>query len=204
MKDQILQLFNLSDEKIPAIFPYGSYVYGTASPTSDRDFILICQEGEFQDEFAVEKNNFSIHLYNPSTFQNHLNQHKISALECCFLPKHLILKENITFSFNLKLDTLRRSISEKSSHSWVKAKKKFEVEKDRNVYIAKKSLFHSLRIIDFGIQIVQHQKIVNYNSCNTLWEEIYTNPSEQWDDYKKQYQEYFNHQMTEFRKLAPK
>jgi len=199
----ILNKFNLSDDEITAIFPYGSQVYGTASNSSDYDYILICKENYQEDEFAVTKDNISIHVYNESTFQSHLDKHKISALECYFLPPDLTLKYK-KFNFNLRLDTLRHSISEKSSHSWVKSKKKFEVEKDKNIYIAKKSLFHSLRIVDFGIQIAINKTIINYGNCNNIWEEIYTNPSESWEDYKNQYQQYFNNKMTEFRKLCPK
>lgn len=201
--EEIKNTFNLSDNVIN-IYSYGSQVYGTANELSDHDFFIVCQNGTVKDEFAVTKNNISCHFYNDNTFQDLLDRHKISAMECFFLPEEIILLNNKKFKFKVDLEKLRPAISEKASHSWVKAKKKFEVEKDRNVYIAKKSLFHSLRIIDFGSQIAKLGKIDNYSSSNYLWEDIYTDPNETWEPYKEKYQEIFNIKMTEFRKLAPK
>lgn len=204
MKDRLIKLFNLSENNVLAIFPYGSYVYGTANEKSDRDFIVVCKNGSVEDDFAVVREDLSCHFYTEDNFQEQLDKHKISALECFFLPPESLLLSLKKFQFKLNIEKLRASISEKSSHSWVKAKKKFEVEKDRNVYIAKKSLFHSFRIIDFGTQIAVHGTIVNYSSCNDLWEDIYTDPSESWDNYKNKYQESFNSKMTQFRLVAPK
>lgn len=200
----ILQNFHLLDKDVLAAYPYGSRVYQTAGVNSDHDFIIIADK--VADDFALTSNDgkINVHLYSPDTFLDQVRQHKISALECIFLPKDIVLKDIIRWNFNLNKETLRSSISEKASHSWVKAKKKLEVEKDRDVYIAKKSLFHSLRIIEFGTQIAQHSKIVNYGAANHLWLEIRDNPANDWDTYKDKYQEYYNSKMTEFRKLAPK
>lgn len=200
----IIKTFDLQRSNVLTIFPYGSRVYKTANEKSDYDFIVIFKNDTVKDEFAITKNNLSIHCYNESSFQDLLDRHKISALECYFLPNELILLQDKKFNFSLHIDKLRLSISEKSSHSFVKAKKKFEVEKDRDIYLAKKSLFHSLRIIDFGTQIASKKKIVDYTSSNHLWEDIFTDPNESWDPYKEKYQPIFNSLMTGFRKLAPK
>jgi len=204
MKDLIIKSFKLDDKEVLNIFPYGSRVYGTHSESSDHDFILVVNKDVREFSLTSDDGQINVHLYSPEGFADQLKQHKISALECFFLPKEQLLKEKLKFSFSLNKETLRSSISEKASHSWVKAKKKLEVEKDKNVYIAKKSLFHSFRMIDFGKQIAQHSKIVDYASCNSLWEEIRDFPSEDWEDYKLQYQELHNSKMSEFRELAPK
>ena len=47
-----------------------------------------------------------------------------------------------------------------------------EIKKDKNIYIAKKSLFHSFRIIDFGTQIAKNGRITDYGSTNHIWFEI--------------------------------
>lgn len=201
---EIIRKFSLNYEDLLSVFPYGSRVYGTANENSDYDFIVVSRDGSAKNDFAVTQENLSCHFYDETSFQEQLSKHKISALECFFLPPGKLELNKKNFIFKLNLETLRSSISEKASHSWVKSKKKFEVEKDKDVYIAKKSLFHSFRIIDFGTQIASQGKIVNYSSCNDLWEDIYTDPSEQWDTYKEKYQELFNARMTEFRKFAPK
>lgn len=204
MYNQILKYFNLNDKDIVNVYPYGSRVYKTNSEQSDYDFIIVCNSQVREFALSSFDNKINIHLYSVADFQEQLDNHKISAMECLFLPKDLLLKSNHNFSFKLSKDKLRTSISEKASHSWVKAKKKLEVEKDRNIYIAKKSLFHSFRIIDFGTQIASENRIVNYSSSNYLWKEIIENESEEWDDYKNKYQDLFNAKMTDFRKVAPK
>ena len=202
----LIKDFKLEESKVLIAFPYGSRVYGTASPESDYDYIIVMDDSVHdQDSLSSSYHNFNATIYGLTSFTEKLNLHKISALECWFLPALKVLKfTHVDIKFSLNKKILRESISEKASHSWVKAKKKFEVIQDRNIYVAKKSLFHSLRIIDFGIQIASKGKIEDYSSSNYLWEEIYTNPAEHWEPYKDQYQTFYNSQMTEFRKLAPK
>ena len=202
--ENLKNLFKLRDYDVLSIFPYGSRVYGTNSPHSDYDYIAVFKDGTVKDEFSLEKSNYNIHTYNYSSFNKLLEKHKISPLECISLPEDKILCNRKKFNFKLNIATLRSSISEKASHSWVKAKKKLEVEIDKNVYIAKKSLFHSFRIIDFGKQIAKNGKIINYSSMNDLWFEIFNNPSENWKDYFDLYKMKHNHNLTEFRELAPK
>ena len=179
-------------------FPYGSRIYGTNSQESDFDYIYVVDDKsveELDDQYVFHSDydpvNYVFHsdydpvnkvyvdyfheinisIYGKTKFQQMCDDHHISALECIFLPDNMI-KNQITdhkFKFELNLQQLRKSISEKASHSWVKAKKKFEVESDRNIYIGKKSLFHSIRIIDFGIQIARYGKIEYYNSGVDLW-----------------------------------
>lgn len=204
-KETILQDFKLKDSDIVNVYPYGSQVYGTASVKSDYDFIVVLKNGTKDgDSLESSYHNLNVSLYSEDSFQDQVNRHKIAALECIFLPVSQCPK--ISTQFKLKLDKkiLRESISEKASHSWVKAKKKFEVEVDRNVYVAKKSLFHSLRIIEFGTQIAIDGAITNYSSANYLWDEIVNDPSDTWEPYKTKYQHLYNEWMTEFRKRAPK
>lgn len=205
MKDLIIKTFGLSEPDVLSIFPYGSYVYGTNSQLSDYDFIIVCKNDTVKNDFSLERDGMNVHVYEEDVFIKQLADHKVSALECYYLPekwKHLTYNKKYPFKLDLKI--LRSSFSEKASHAWVKSKKKFEVEKDRNVYIAKKSLFHSLRIIDFGIQIAKYGKINDYTVANRYWIEIKDNPYEDWNTYKDNYQEVFNMKMTQFREVAPK
>jgi predicted nucleotidyltransferase len=204
MKDLIIKSFGLDEKEVLNIYSYGSRVYGTHSESSDYDFIIVMDKDVKEFSLTSNDGNINVHLYSIDDFLTQCFQHKIAALECIFLPKELLLKNRLKISFSLDKEKLRSSISEKASHSWVKAKKKLEVEQDKNVYIAKKSLFHSFRIIDFGMQIAQHSKIVDYASCNSLWEEIKNDDSEEWDSYKDKYHELHNNKMSEFRNLAPK
>jgi predicted nucleotidyltransferase len=208
MLQSVIKEFSLKESNVIAMFPYGSRVYGTNSFYSDYDFIAIISGTETQDSLQSSCHNYNLSIYSEESFKDQINRHKIAALECIFLPEDLCLKRqsnfDFKFSFKLNKSILIESISEKSSHSWVKAKKKFEVEKDRDIYIAKKSLFHSLRIIDFGMQIAKHNKIIDYTSAHYLWSEIYEDKEENWQHYKNKWQPKYNAMMSLFRMQAPK
>lgn len=205
MIDKLINAFKLNKEDIVYIFAYGSRVYGNYSNKSDYDHIIICKDNTVENDYALHEGDFSANLYQESLFDKHVLEHKPYALESIFLDDKFVYANKFNLNnFKLNLAKLRSSFSEKASHSWVKAKKKLEVEKDRDVYIAKKSLFHSLRIIDFGTQIAKNNKIIDYSSSNFIWYEIKDNKEDHWDYYNNKYKELFNSRMTEFRKVAPK
>jgi hypothetical protein len=205
MFDEILKKTGLGDSDIVAAFQYGSHVYGTARKNSDYDFIVITNKKR-NEQYSDRKININFYTYDEH--QQRLNDHEISALECAYWLPHGFIVKNPSplvtkpFTFELDLVKLRHSLSAKSSNSWVKAKKKLTVEKDYDLDLGRKSLFHSFRIIDFGIQIATHGRIIDYNSCNYLFCEImncYT-----WDQMFDQYKERYNTLCSDFRKVAPK
>ena len=96
-------------------------------------------------------------------------------LSVFFSPKEFILKETIKFKLvqNKQFsENLRTSISTITSNSWVKGKKKLIITVDYDLNLALKSVFHSLRILDFGIQISENKKIVNFSNCNWILVEL--------------------------------
>ena len=64
---------------------------------------------------------------------------------------------------------LAKKIISKASSSWHFAQLAF---KDDNIESSMKNVFHSLRILDFGIQIKEHQKIVDYSTMNDIKNKI--------------------------------
>lgn len=187
------------------VYPYGSKVYDCNKKLdSDEDVIVVVDDPGFYKQTGNPDLKVDITYCGADIFQKMLNDHDISALECYFLPEEKIIKNTIVFNFNLNLSKLRESISKISSNSFVKCKKKFTVKEDYNPYIAKKSLFHSLRIIMFGIQIAKYGKIVDYQEANYLWNEIVENENNDWEYYKEKYQPVYNKLKTEFRALAQK
>lgn len=179
----------LQDDNIIAIYQYGSYVYGTNSEKSDKDSIVVLEDTEKSKELMEElKKEYDINMYSCKDFERMIHEHEISALECLFLKDEFILKYH-QWEFNLDLPTLRNSVSQKSSNSWVKAKKKFIVEKDYAPYIGQKSAWHAIRMLDFGTQIAQHGSIIDYSTKNELLKEILTCST--WEDidtkFRKEY-----------------
>ena len=103
------------------LIPYGSRVYGTYSDKSDYDYIAIIPK-HYNELTGTEwyKNNINIHIFNEYDFQKQLNVHKIHTLEGYFNSSECQTR----FSFQLDKSLLRHELSQKSSHSFVKAKKK--------------------------------------------------------------------------------
>ena len=187
------------------IYQYGSRVYNTVTPDSDYDIIMVSEYYEGKTELEAER--LSCTLYGVSEFVKLIDEHEISALECLWLPESKVLKSKINFPFQLSLPQLRKSISTKSSHSFVKAKKKLTVEKDYNLYVGLKSLFHAFRIVLFGTQIAEHGKIVDYEIAEPYHRTIVSGEilhNNNWEDIKELFKPKYNDLMTEFRKLVPK
>lgn len=182
------------------IYIYGSRVYGCNAMDADCDVVVVTPNTT--TDAAAKHWNTDFTIYSVKDFQQMINAHDITALECLFAPDNKILKRDMDFKFVLDLSKLRKSLSAKASNSFVKAKKKFDVEHE--VYIAKKSLFHSLRILMFGIQIAEYGRIVDYGAANKIWREIMDNTATDWATYKKQYKPIYNNLKTLFKKAAPK
>lgn len=198
--DQISGLCQIDPSEIYEIYPYGSRVYGTHSESSDYDFIVV-YTGDYTKEsqqYNSHDGRYSAHTYSLSKWNELVVAHKIFALECLFLNDSYR-----TVPFTLNNPTLRVEISSKSSNSWVKCKKKLEVENDYLTGI--KSIFHAFRMPMFGIQIAKYGKIVDYSEANSLWFSEFKpmlteRPS--WSEIKSVYQPRHNALMTSFRVRA--
>lgn len=190
-------------------YDYGSFVYGTNDEFSDKDYICVFEDTDSipVDEFQtnIEGNDYT--FIKESKFVNDIKNHDITALECIFLPSDMFKGDNDRFlkQFNYDENKLRASISSICSNSFVKAKKKLIVEKDFDLRKSKKSLFHSIRIFDFGIQIAKYGKIVDYKSVSNIWNnDISKETSVDWSYYQKKYKPIYNKYHSQFVKLAKK
>lgn len=178
------------------IVPYGSRVYGTHTDKSDYDYLVITDNAITGVE--IHYDDIDLQTFTPSDFQQQLNSHKIHTLEAYFSNEQVEKK----FKFVLDKVILRNELSQKASHSFVKAKKKIEVEKD--FYVGWKSLFHSLRILHFGIQLGIEGRIIDYSAANHHWSDILNSQQYNWGFFKEKYQPIYNQLATDFRKVAPK
>ena len=187
------------------IYHYGSFVYGTFKEgISDKDYIVIVPD-EYKDfDLAqFEQNNNQYSIYTKSTWQHKLDNNDVDAIETYFLPEKYKVKETECFKTNINPEKVRENFSRVASNSFVKCKKKLTVEKDYNPRVGKKSLWHSLRIIDFGTQILKTGRIYNYGSMNHLHDDIVNSQRNDWEFFKEKYQPIYNAMKTNFR-LAEK
>ena len=178
---------------------YGSHVYGTNDKKSDIDYIYVV-DVQREKEKQLFSGNMNITHYPLEYFQKMVDRHKVSALECIFLPEKYKI-ELRKMRFNLDLCMLRQSFSEKASNSWVKAGKKIDLHQE--IRLGKKSLFHSLRILNFGIQIANSGRIVDFTSANKYWFEIFNQSFVDGASLKKYWKPEYNRLKSEFKKVAP-
>ena len=198
----------IEDENILNIYLFGSTVYGTRNEASDYDYIVVCKElPSFGELYNIEDETF--HFHTIRNFELLLGLNEIQTLECLYLPKQFILKEDYRFEAIIDKHNIRTSVSTITSNSFVKGKKKLIVQGDYDKYIAIKSIFHSIRILDFAIQILTENKIVNYSSMNWVMVDLlkiseYKESVELWDLINTKYLSLFKQKSSEFKKLAPK
>lgn len=175
--EEICKALNIDYSKVLNIYPYGSKVYGTDDEYSDSDYVIVFKSsflpsGAFKDN-AISSYDRKIQgtCYSRSGFIDAINNYEISALECIFLPEDKIVQKKMNFAitkYNAK--ELAKKIIIKASSSWHFATL---ANKDGHVESCAKNVFHALRILDFGIQVKEHQKIINYSSMNEIRNKIY-------------------------------
>lgn len=189
----------LSSEHVIAIIPYGSHVYGTADYNSDHDYIVVIRDGvEHDDQYRTHIGDYSV--YSESHFQKLLDEQYIGAIEAFFTnPIQGSLKQ---FIYKVNLSKLRESISQRASNSFVKCKKKLTVETGEE-RIGMKSLFHSLRMLQFGIQLATTGHISNFSCANQYWEAI-KEIGPDWSKLNETFKPIYNQLSTDFRVVAPK
>lgn len=201
------------DLPFSAQYLFGSRIYGTHAPESDYDIIFILPPDCVKKNSLVikVKTNFHYQIYTHDEWLYKIKNHDIAALECIFLPHEPDSPnphEYIQY-FSLDLNRLRESISTISNNSWTKGKKKLIVSGDYDKKAALKSIFHSIRILRYGIQVARTGKIHDYSEVNWLWSEL-SKLGEQydsdilWEKIHARYKELFNKTSTEFKSLAPK
>lgn len=197
--DEIISRAKLNPNNLIAVYAYGSRVYQTNHALSDYDFVVIVND---KDNEQFSDNLININFFTTFEHQTRLNDHEISALECHFLDKQYVLLEKKKFNFKLNLVKLRHALAAKSSHSWVMCKKKLTVPESYNLNVGRKSMFHAFRIIDFGIQIATHGRIINYSNSNKIYQEIFE--CYDWQTLFEKFKPRYNKISSQFRALVPK
>jgi predicted nucleotidyltransferase len=199
---ELIKNTGIEKENVIAIYRYGSHVYGTAGKSSDEDYIVITRD---QLDITEQKAEYiDVTIYSRGQFVKQIEEHEISALECLFLPEEHVIYQTEQFEVKIDRAKLRRSLAQKASNSFVKAKKKLTIEADYNLRIAWKSLFHSLRIPMFGVQLAKDGKISDYACANHYLAEIEALNETAWEPLKEKYQPIFNAVSSEFKRHAPK
>jgi predicted nucleotidyltransferase len=170
--DLISTELNIDMDKVLNIYQYGSHVYGNANTDSDFDFIIVyksalLENGSFRNN-AISNENGTIQAvcYSRTGFIDAINNYEIGALECLFLPEEMVIQKKWDFKIQkFVVKDMVNKIITKASDSWYVAIKR---KQNDDVIAAKKGVYHALRILEFGLQLKEHQKIVDYTVTNEL------------------------------------
>jgi hypothetical protein len=194
----------IDNNNITHIYRYGSQVYGTNHANSDDDYVFITKE-----KINIPDDNIS--TFTLDEFVEGVAKCNIACLESYFQNRTSgnILKHDFYLpDIEIDQEVLRRSISAIASNAWAKCKKKLTVEKDYNEYVALKSLFHSLRILDYGIQIATFGYIHAYDSMNFLYYDLFQmsklyKKAELWQKIDEKYKPLRNQKHSKFKLMCP-
>lgn len=191
-------------ENCDIVYNYGSRVYGTFDEYSDYDKIAILRFGLTKTTTFQDFNDEHYILWEYLEFIEKIKNHDIAALECLSECNSEFNKE---FIYNEH--KLRESISTISNNSWVKGKKKLIISGDYDKKAGLKSVFHSIRIANFGIQIAKYHKILRFDEMNWLWFELKKLGEEYdsdilWNKIDTKYRSLFKSTQSEFKQLAKK
>lgn len=191
-------------------FLTGSHLFGSNNGQSDKDYISVYFDDTdliFAKNHRKNSNPNDDYIYfSENEFQGKLNSHDIRILECYYSGQN----KEFCDSFYFKLDKtiLRNSISTVASHSWVKGKKKLTVLSDYDLFAGLKSIFHSLRILDYGLQIAHNGKITDFTSMNyvllDLWKMSEKDTHyELWSKIDGKYRSQYNSLKSQFKMACP-
>ena len=196
--EEVIKGSKIHSSRVKNIYVFGSQVYGTTTRNSDWDFIMVANTPNTNQE--IHSGDFNIHVMTEDHFLKNLKDHHSSSVEAFFTPKEFRLQEDVKFDWKPNIPSLRHSFSHISSNSWVKAKKKME---QGDYYIGVKSLFHSLRIPIFGIQIAQTGSIYDFSVANYIHDKIFSKEWT-WDELDKEFRPLRNSILTDFRNITTK
>lgn len=185
--EQILKELNISEDII-AIYPYGSRVYLNNNEYSDHDYIIVAKNsmlnsGAFKNN-AVSNSDYTIQgtLYSRGGFQDAINNYSIPAMECLSLNQEDVLLRKWPFKIQKwdNKEMIDKVIQQASASRYIadkQAKTSDGEFKDR----AKRGMFHAIRILVFGLQLKEHQKIVDFSAANDIHSQIMSIEDEEFD-----------------------
>jgi len=211
LTNNVLNSVRIFKEDIKGLYIYGSRLWETDDEDSDLDYVVILSDSSHIWEvrkgghYQKESDDIDLHILSETKYKELLEDCDEMALSIYFQEYPLIKYE---YSFNINLANLRKSFSTKANNSYVKAKKKLQ---DGEIRIAYKSLYHSLRILDFGRKIAEcsltNEKIYDMTSFgeNIEWfKQCFEVEKMPWEEIHKIFKPIYNSYATEFKKLAPK
>jgi len=199
LKEEIIAVAGVEPRKIRNIYIFGSRVYGLHTVNSDYDAIVTATSMYVNHE--IFEGDYNIHITTPDSFEDKLRQHDVHCLECIFAPDEarIHITTNYRDAFRLNKMKLKKMLLTQSAAAWAKSRRRIE---QGNIMGGAKSIFHSLRILKFGVQILEHGRIIDFEAANKLWYKIEGFDEFEWIEYKGQFNQIRTQYMKEFKKFG--
>ena len=184
--EDIIKAAGIHPLKVKNIYIFGSRIYGTSREGSDYDIIMIASNLIAEEEKKIKIGDilFNIHIVTPDVFLSHLKMHNIKNLECLFAPDWAKLQEKTILPIDIDLKKLVKNNLAQSYSSWQGGKMKIQ---KYDFYRGFKSIFHSIRMLMFAIQIAEHGKIIDFSAANHLYSEIVDCDEIEWGYFREKY-----------------
>ena len=195
---------------------YGSHVYGTATEHSDLDLIVVIIDNKsIGDSFAdydSQIGNIDISLYDEVEFIKQIKQNDVKPLEAIFVKQQYIIFGNVLQyknDFVCYYPNIRHTFGKVARMAWNKGCKKLTKKIDPNeIKRGKKSLYHSLRVFLFALNLYNTNKIdfedAYLGELNKLYFEIINEPVNEIiinGKIKPEYQELFEYWDKKFKQI---
>jgi predicted nucleotidyltransferase len=184
--DQLIHILKLNPNEIVNIYLYGSRVYGTFNQKSDWDYTIIMKGSSYNQKNTLKYDNFDVNFYNEKEFESLILEHSINALEYIFLPLKFVPVSKKDFRKDFKLDKqkLVSSVNKVVNETMKSAETHWNLNK---FHLAKKKIFHSIRFVLFGIQILKKNEIYDYEEANGYFKELMKEKFNSFDETKEKY-----------------
>eukprot|EP01080_Neovahlkampfia_damariscottae_P004881 gene4881-8475_t len=200
---EISKVLKIEEEDILAIYTYGSHVYGTNTKQSDWDYCVVVKDKIKVPSSTIEFKSIDFNLHNESKFKKDIQDHFMPVIENIFTTSKLKY-EKIEYSKYFELDKaqLRIGVSSISSKCFHYAKILWNKEND--LHKSKKNVFHSIRYLMEGIQILKEGKIIDYTVANDVFYDLMNTEFEDFSEIKKKWMPKIKELNQQLFELVPK
>jgi len=165
----VLDAARRADKDVSAAYRVGSRVYGTATPESDHDYVLVLNVREYNE--LVRKPSINVTLRGFQDFAHALDEGNIFTLECYFAPSEHILKRD---PWAPVLSSLPQKNRKRAAEE---ALKRASSDFDKGLRLGdRKRVYHAFRVMEFAMQIVELGKIQDFASAQKIYEVVMTEP----------------------------
>lgn len=156
-----------SKDQVLNVYVFGSRLYGYAKKeTSDWDFIVVVDCEYFAGPKLIERGKLNLNLYHKNYIQFLLDENVVWFVMILWIPTQFAWLVKQQFSWKLRKNALKKMINLDVQHNFTKAKRLWKNPSTQ--LIAKKNLLHAKRWLEYGRQIAEHGKIIDFVSEERL------------------------------------